>query len=262
MLFKILFNYLTGFVNITVQGFFIERFMNNCLSNKIFLWKIKRKDSSTLTANISINQFKKLHKIINKSKCKIKLNSKHGFPIMLYKYRKRKIFLITIVLIISAIIILSKFIWNIEIISLGDINKEDLAIQLEIEGLKIGKIKSKINTNSVINNIRLKRNDISWMSIDIKGTNVIVNVVKASEKPDIIDESINTNIVANKKAIITKITADNGTAQVKVGDMVENGDILIGGYMEGKYTGKRNIRAKGEVLGKVWYTKKIESRNN
>ena len=45
----------------------------------------------------------------------------------------------------------------------------------------------------------------------------------------------------------------------KVGDIVEKGDVLIGGYMEGKYTGIRYLHAKGNVEARVWYTKKAES---
>ena len=260
MIFKILLNYITGFVNITVEGFFIERFINNCIKNKIFLWSIKRNNSSILTANISINQFKRLHKISNKTKYRIKLNSKHGLPIIIHKYRKRKVFIIAIMPILLGIIILSKFIWNIEIMGTGDINKDEIIEQLGEEGIKIGKLKSKIDTKLVISNIRLKRSDISWMSIDMKGTNIIVNIVKAEEKPNIVDEISNCNIVANKKALITKVTADTGTALVNVGDIVEEKTVLIAGIMEGKYTGTRNVHAKGTVLGKVWYTKTIESR--
>ena len=59
--------------------------------------------------------------------------------------------------------------------------------------------------------------------------------------------------------MITKITADTGTALVKPGDIVEKGDILIGGYMEGKYTDTRYVHASGTVEAKVWYTKNIKS---
>ncbi len=261
MIFKILLNYITGFVNITVQGFFIERFINNCINNKIFLWAIKKKDTGTLTTNISIREFKKLHTISNKTKCKISLNSKHGFPIILHKYRKRKLLAIAILPIIITIMILSQFIWNIDIIAEEDINRNEILNELEKDGIKLGKFKSSIDTKSVIDNIRLRRNDISWMSIDIKGTNVIVNIVKAKEKPKVIDETVNCNIVATQKALIMKLTADTGTAVARVGDIVDKGDILISGIMEGKYTGERRVHAKGKVIGKVWYTKKIESRN-
>jgi similar to stage IV sporulation protein len=132
-------------------------------------------------------------------------------------------------------------------------------MQLNEEGVKVGNAKRKINSVNVVNNIRLKRNDISWMSVDMKGTNIIVTVVEAEEKPEIMNKDEYCNIVAKKRGMITKITADIGTAQVKVGDIVETGEILIGGFIEGKYTDTRCVHAKGKTEAKVWYTKKLKS---
>ena len=100
-------------------------------------------------------------------------------------------------------------------------------MQLAEEGIDIGKRKKTINTKEVINNMRLKRDDISWMSLDLKGTNVIITIVESDKKPKIIDKKAYCNIVANQSGIITKITADTGTALVKVGDIVKEGDVLI-----------------------------------
>lgn len=260
MLLKIIFNYLLGFVNITVEGFFVERFINNCINNKIFLWSIKRINSTLVTTNIGIGEFKKIHTIARKTKCKVSINSKKGLPIFLNRYRKRKLLLLILIPIFFCVLITSTYIWNIEISGINNIEESEILSQLADEGIDIGKKKSGIDTKTVINNIRLKRSDISWMSIDMKGTNIIVNIVEAEEKPDLIDENEYCNIVAKQKGIITKITADTGTALVKVGYVVEEGDILIGGYMEGKYTGTRYVHAKGNVEARIWYTKKLESK--
>lgn len=259
MIFRIVFNYILGFVNITVEGFFVERFINNCINNKIFLWGIKRKSSTLLTANVNIKDFKKIRNIAKKTKCKVNINSKKGFPILLHRYRKRKLLLLLLVPIILAILISSRFIWNIEVIGTENISQEEIISELGEEGVLIGKKKSSIDSKKVINSIRLKRDDISWMSLDMKGTNIIVTIVEAEKKPDIIDKNEYCNIVANEKGVITKITADTGTALVKPGDIVEKGDVLIGGYMEGKYTDTRYVHAKGTIEAKVWYTKNIQS---
>lgn len=259
MFFKIIFNYLSGFVNITVEGFFVERFINNCINNKIFLWSIKRSNSTLLTTNVSIREFKKICTIARKTKCKVNINSKKGLPIILHRYRKRKLLLFLLIPIIFIILITSTYIWNIEINGLENIEKNGLLVQLKEEGIDIGKRKNSIDTKKVISNIRLKREDISWMSIDMKGTNIIVTIVEAEKKPEIINENEYCNIIAKEKGIITKITADTGTLVAKVGDIVEKGDVLIGGYMEGKYTGIRYLHAKGNVEARVWYTKKAES---
>lgn len=259
MLLKILFNYLIGFVNITVEGFFVERFINNCINNKMVLWNIKRKSSTLITTNVSIKDFINIRHMAKKTKCKLSINSKKGLPFIMHKYRKRRLLLLLVIPVILIILISSMYIWNIEIIGSDDINKNELISQLKEEGVYSGNKKSKINVKKVIDNIRLKRNDISWMSIDMKGTNIVINIVKAEPKPNIINENEYCNIVATKNGIITKITADNGTALVKKGDMIEKGDILIGGYMEGKFTDKRSLHAKGKVEAKVWYTKKAKS---
>ena len=91
--------------------------------------------------------------------------------------------------------------------------------------------------------------------IELKGTNAIVKLVKADEKPEIIDENEYCNIVSDKAGIITKINAQAGTINVKVGDTVNEGEILVKGWMEGKYTGIRYVHAKGEIEAKVWHTK-------
>ena len=260
MFIKILFNYLLGYLNITIEGFFVERFINILASKKIFLWNVKKKNSSLLCANISIKDFKEIKDIARKTKCKVKINKKKGVPFVFNKYKKRKIFIILLLPIIIMIMISSMYVWNIDIVSSGDINEKELLEQLNEKGLAVGKIKRNVDTKNIITNIRLERSDISWMEINLKGTNAIVNIVKAEEKPNIIDDNEYCDIVSDKKGIITKITAQRGTIAVKVGDIVEEGTKLISGIMEGKYTDPRYVHAKGEVEAKVWYTKRRKSK--
>lgn len=148
----------------------------------------------------------------------------------------------------------SQFIWNIELQIEDNVEIENITEDIREAGLTTGTLKSKIKTKEVINKVRLNRNDIAWMGIEIKGTNAIVKLVKADEKPEMIDEDEYCNIVSNKDGIITKLNVQNGTAAVKVGDTVKAGTTLINGWMEGKYTGLRYVHAKGEIEAKVWYT--------
>ena len=149
----------------------------------------------------------------------------------------------------------SNYVWNIEVIEENGNNLENIMQNLNQSGLVVGKRKAEINTKEVINKVRLERNDIAWMGIELKGTNAIVKVVKSDEKPDIIDENEYCSIVADKAGIITKISAQDGTANVKVGDTINEGETLINGWVEGKYTGIRYVHAKGEIQAKVWHTK-------
>ena len=262
---------MSGYVDIVVEGYYIERFINICNSRQIFLWNIRKDNSITLYASIEAKRFKDLKDICKRTKCKVKIKNKKGFPFTVKKYKKRKVFLILLLIIILAIIALSRFIWNIEVEGNVDISKEEIMQLAEEYGLTIGASKGKIDTKEIINNIRLERDDIAWVGIDIKGTNAIIKIVEADEKPEIVNEDEYCNIVADKDAIITKVSAQNGTPLVKEGDVVTKGDIIIAGWLEGKYTGRQYVHSQGEVQARVWYTttekialketKKIETGN-
>ena len=258
MYFKILMGYILGYVTIEIEGYFIERFMNLCNNQKIFLWNLKRKTSTIMKVNVNISDFKKLKNIARKTKCRVKICDKEGMPFFFHRYKKRKIFLLLFLLVIIGIGVLSNFIWNIEVTGTDKIDKKEIEQLLTENGLEVGKCKIGLSTNEIINQIRLQRDDIAWMGIEINGTNATVKIVEADLKPEIISEEEYCNIIATKDGMIVKVSAQNGTPVVKEGDIITKGSILIGGWLEGKYTGTRYVHANGEVQAKVWYTEKIK----
>ena len=254
MFIKIIFSYILGYLKVSIEGYYIEKFINICKSRKITIWNLNRKANVELELNIRIKEFKEMCKVAKKTGCKVKIKNKKGVPFLIHKYKKRRIFIILLLIVLILIGISSMFVWNVDITEENNQNLENIKNDIEEAGLKTGTLKSNVNSKEIINKIRLKRNDVAWMGIELKGTNAVVKIVKASSKPNIIDENEYCNIVANKSGIITKINAQNGTANVKVGDTIKEGEILINGWMEGKYTGVRYVHAKGEIEAKVWYT--------
>ena len=186
MIFKILIRYILGYVNIRVEGYFIERFINIFISKRILLWNLKRNKSSFLYANVGIRKstnaranvglkdFKRLREIAKKTKCKIKIQTKQGMPFLLDRYKKRKIFFLLLAIITVLIYMTSKFVWNIEINGTDRIDQAEILEELAEYGLRVGSKKDRINTIEIVNKVRLKRKDIAWMRIDLRGTNVIV----------------------------------------------------------------------------------------
>ena len=258
MFVKLLVRIFLGYVRIEVEGYYIERFINICTNNKILIWNLKREKGVKLYLNIGINDFKKISQVARKTNCKVRILRKRGIPFLLNRYKKRKIFVLFLILIVLSIFVSSKYVWSVKISVKDDLKLENIEEDIEALGITKGVKKDKIDTDKVINELRLKRDDIAWVGIDIEGTNVKVNIVKADKAPNIIDNSDYCNIVASKAGIIKKIIAQNGTAIVKVGDQVQKGDILIAGYMEGKYTDTRYVHSLGEVEAIVSYQKSKE----
>ena len=227
MIFKWIYMFFSGYVTIVIEGFFVERFINICKNNNIVMLDIERQNSTYLKVKILKSDFKDIRHIAKKTKCKIKIDKKYGFPFFVNKYRKRKIFAVAILVIAIFIFISTKFVWNIE-----------------------------INGNEKISNsIRLERDDISWIGISIKGTNVIINIKEAIEVPEVIDKNEICNIVAKQDATISKIVVHNGTARIEVGQEVKKGDLLVEGVMEGEHIEPRPVHADANITGVIYLEK-------
>ncbi len=257
MLIRILLCYIFGYIRVSVEGYYIEKLINICTNKKIVIWHLKRDKNVKLYFNIATQDFKQIVKIAKKLQCHVKIEKKKGLPFLLHRYHKRKIFAIVAICILAGVVGLSHFIWNVEIQEESGQELEGIYQDVVEAGLATGTLKAKIDTKGIINQVRLKRQDIAWMGIELKGTNAIVRIVKADSKPEIIDETEYCSIVSDKEGVITKINAQNGTMNVKVGDTVSHGTILINGWIEGKYTGIRYVHARGEIEAKVWHTKNI-----
>ena len=109
------------------------------------------------------------------------------------------------------------------------------------------KEENKVNTEEIVNKIRLQRDDISWIGISLKGTNAIVKAVKAKEAPEIIDEKEYSNIVSKKgmglcNEVFTpedlgSLNGDIGVGHVRYStageSCIENAQPLVLNYVKG-----------------------------
>ncbi len=257
MIFKWIYMFFSGYVTVIVEGFFVERFINICRNKNIVLLDIKREDNTYLKIKILKSDFKDIRHIAKKTKCKIKIDSKSGIPFFVNKYRKRKVFAVAVLVIAIFIFISTKFVWNIEINGNEKIAEEEILELVSEYGITKGILKKNIDTYKISNSIRLERDDISWIGITLKGTNVIINIKEAIEIPEVIDKDEICNVVADRDATISKLVVHSGTARVEVGDEVKKGDILVEGVMEGVHLGNRYVHADANVTG-VMYLQKIK----
>ena len=246
----ILFHLIMGYVHITIEGYSIEKFINLAKSKGIFLWDLTREKNTILRAKIGIRDFKKLRTVARKTKCGVKLEEKKGLPFLMRKYRKRKIFLYLFGFVCLAILILSRFIWNIQIEGTEKINQDEILSFAKEYGINQGSLKSKIDKDGFINQIRIKRDDIAWIGIEEAGTNLLIKIVEAEEKPEIIDPNEYCQIVAKKDGAIQRIEAQNGTICVELGDIVKKGDILILRYNGRKIYRNKKCTCNRRSLGK------------
>lgn len=143
MIFKVVYMFFAGYVNLAIEGFFVERFINICRSKNIILQDLHRENSSYIKVKILKSDFKEIRHIAKKTKCKVKIEKKSGIPFLVNKYRKRKIFAVATLVIAIFIFALTKFIWNIEVLGNDNISEQEIINLIGEYGIEIRKIKIK-----------------------------------------------------------------------------------------------------------------------
>ena len=243
-------SFIRGYYTVTVEGLDTESFLNYLIRNKIYVYNVNRMEKSKIQFNIDRNNYKKLKKIHRSNKFKIKVKKQTGIPFIakrIYTYRG-----MVICAIISLIILMStsQFVTDVYITAPEGIDKTALKKELYIQGVKPGVYKKSIDRKIVRENIMGKFKQIAYVSINVKGTNIFVNITKKDESQNSDENSNYCNIIAQKDGIIEKIVPRSGEAIVQEGDIVKKGDVLINGA---------NTTAQPEVWAMTFYEAKKTS---
>lgn len=232
----------------------MEKFINLAVTNGIYLWAIDRKTYTSLTACISIKGFRKLHKIIRKLHCRIRIEGKCGLPFKTYKYRHRKMLIAGMLIFLIIIYTFSAFIWSVEVEGVEELSGDLILGKLSEMGVKPGVFKRKVNTMEIENNLIIKTPELSWASLEIRGSRAIIRVAEGVETPDFVNRDVPANILATKDGIIDNMIVLEGQPTVENGQTVKKGDLLISGIIDHPdTTGVRYVRAMGRIMARTWY---------
>lgn len=234
-----------------------ERFINMCNHNNIYIWNLQN-ISGNYQFELLLKDYKRLKPIARKTHTLPYIKKKCGFPFIMQKYKKKKAFITGFIIFFIIIYILSLNIWNISINGQRSYTKETLMDFLYSQDVYVGKKARDIDCRKIEENIRENYVDIGWVSAEIKGTNLIIDIRETKIPEKVMSNTSPSHIIASKNGIITKIVTRRGTPLVKVGDTVKKGDILVLGVVDvigdnDIIVNKKAVVADADILGKTYY---------
>ena len=256
-----LINFLRGSVRVEVTGAFPERFLNLCAQAGIGFWELEWPDGTTLRLRVARSDFKRLEPLARRVMCELKVIRRTGVPDFLGRFRRRYALLAGLALSLTAVCVLSQFILTVEVEGNVTVPTSAILEQLRREGVYPGAYGPAIDENLAGNSVLLNISQLAWVSVNLHGTRAQVLVRERSPKPEIVDESVPTHVVAGASGILTQVEVRNGRAVYHEGDTVVEGEVVISGIMELRepaYTeidmGTMTVHAQGKVYARTWRT--------
>ena len=222
-----------GFVLVRLSGYAPERFFNLCSNHDILIWNlVYTKDAYEFC--ISIDAFRELRPIVKKTKTKLVILKRYGFPFWMHRYRKRKLFFGGIALFFVLLCILSQFIWNIEINGNSYITDETVLDYLKEKQMSFGTQKQKIDASKLEEELRIAFDDIIWTSVKINGTKMTIDLQENIKNEEIKNPNDGKayDLVAEKDGVIEEIITRQGTPLVAQKSEVKKGDVLVSGRLD------------------------------
>ena len=219
-----------GYVIIRVSGASIEKFINICTHRQLVLIDVIR-DGNNVVLKMDAKRFKMVRGVAKKTNCKVRILHKGGFLFWFKRYKKRKSFVVGLVIFVAFFSLLWSYIWDIELNCDNVINKSNVIEYLANNNIKVGSIKYSLDTKRMENDLIVHFDNLAWVNVKIQGTKLVINVATRTKKPQIIDKNTPCDIIATRDGIITKVLVKNGMEVVKIGDAVLKGDVLISGIV-------------------------------
>lgn len=181
------------------------------------------------------------------------ISKPHGLYGVILSYRGCVGAVVGCVFALIIYIFLGSLVWDVRIEGNSRVGDSQIVAALEDVGFGVGSIFPFVDIGKTETELLSLVDEISWVSINRKGTvaYVVVKERASTDTPTKEEESGYCDIVAKSDGVVYSITVKSGTPLVKVGDTVKAGQVLIGGYIDidGKVT---PTRAEGEVLAECF----------
>jgi len=206
----------------------ISFFINNGIRLKI---RYDEKNEGIFT-EVSPSLLKKIAPALDKSGIIVYINNIYGFRYILNVMAKRIGIPIGAALFAAVLWVSTLFVWRVDIVGNDILTKESLRNTLVEHGISEGAFISRINESEIADIIVTSCPEISWASVNIKGTTVTLNVLETHDENSSESEKYDM-LVAQKSGVVRSIEIFSGKAAVKIGAVVKQGDLLVLGYISG-----------------------------
>ncbi len=227
------FRWLFGYAEFCLKSNFPERYLNIAFKNGLHLWKTKGEKES-LKGCVKIKELNEAMRLAQKAGMEFEITREHGLPYLCRRYRKRAGLLAGLIFGAALSCILSRFIWNIEIHAPDGINEYEIRNELKQLGFSEGFYYTFDSIVDLRHKLLIMDNRISWMSINIFGTNAVVELSDRDYpiESDKTDSNRIGNIISDVDGTITGISVSKGSAAVKIGEGIRKGQLLVSGIIE------------------------------
>ena len=241
-----LLRWLFGYAQLQIDGRFPERVVNLAAKKGFIIWNMENSGEAILVF-ARRGDIPGLRQTAEKTGNSLHTIKEYGLPQFAQKYRERCGLLVGLALAAGFCFFMSGFVWNITVKVPDTVNEYEIRALLRDCGVYEGMRSSAVNTDAVVDHICSTDDRISWMTINIMGTDAEVCVSPRLPKPEQAGNTARfSNLKSTSDGTVTRVNVYKGTANVSAGDGIRKNQLLVSGLME--YNNGKTVLTDAQAL--------------
>ncbi len=249
-----------GYLRVRISGAGVERFLNLCLANGIETWELRACGERGAECCMELSQFYRIRPFVRKAGVRVRIAGRYGLPFFIYRNRYREGAACGILAFAGLLYLLTLFVWNITFEGNYHYSRDTLLSYLETLDIRYGMRKNRISCEDLEESIRSAFPEITWVSASVAGTRLVVRI-KENEVLSSVPERDDTpcELTAKRAGTITRMIVRQGKACAAIGDVVEEGQLLVASGLSvmndaGEVVRTKYVRADADIYAQTHYT--------
>ena len=242
-------------VELEIRGYNIERAINVLSAGGVEFFEIEKKDAKNIRVQFKGKYSQKVKKYLKEHKFEIKSEKFLGFSRALNFFKIRWGIVLGAVCAAILFIFMNSFLLGVKVEGTSSEIKDQIVEVLAENGIEVmcplGSIETEVVEKIILDNFE----NVSLVSAVKKGSSILISIKEKFKGENF--EGL-TPLLATQNGMITKINLIQGTALVKVGDIVRVGDPLVAPYTFDASGKKIPVEAKAEIVADIWITGESE----
>lgn len=174
-----------------------------------------------------------------------------GMLALMLRNRRRFGFFLGLLLLAVTLFLSTRVLWGVRVIGMQTLSEKEVLRELADLGLRIGTPLSHIDPKDLAMQYQVKRGDLVYVNVNLIGTKAYVEL-RERLFPEAIDQEEGfANKVAEIHGKIVRFEVLSGQIEVKKGENVTAGTLLISGVKENKNGTFTTVHAKGRVFAET-----------
>jgi len=246
---------------LTAEGLNIERLICQAAGRNIELASLRRNGSKRISAQVAEDDIPLFRELAQQGGWVVHEGERLGLGRWADKLSRRRAAAAACAVLLVLLYASALLIWRIEIINGG---RYEADIRAYLSGLDIRpfRLKAMIDPGDLREKLEWRYPEVAWIECGWRGMTLCIIVHEGIIEDEALTWTGAGDVIAKRDGIIDSLITLAGTPQVKRGDIVRKGDVLILGEERTSQGGIRPVSARGKVYARVWDGAKVQFSAN